>query len=78
MFYLFYLSLETVSGGINLFVNLLLNKEISQRRGEGVYECTGCERTYNKADLVLKNNNIYWPKSYPENELCEDVNISLI
>jgi hypothetical protein len=62
---------------MNLFVNLLLNKELSHRREEGAVECGGCGREYNKATLSYKDNNINWPATSPNNGVCGDVRVLL-
>lgn len=51
----------------------MLNKELAQKREVGNYQCGSCNRQYNNVDLVYKNNNVYWPSSYPENGICDDV-----
>ena len=66
-------SLESVNGGISLFINLMLNKELSQKREHGNHQCGGCGKKFNKTSLIYKNNNIYWPSTYPENGVCGDV-----
>lgn len=62
-----------MDGGLNIFINLLLNKELSNKRETGAVECGGCLRHYNKTDLIYKDNNIYWPATYPKSNVCEDV-----
>jgi hypothetical protein len=62
-----------LNGGINLFLNLLLNKELSQKREEGRYQCKSCHREYNNVDLVYKDNNIFWQGNYPQSGICTDV-----
>ena len=71
-------SLESVNGGISLFINLMLNKELSGKREQGNYQCGGCGRQYNQTNLIYKNNNVYWPATFPENGICGDVRISYI
>lgn len=67
-----------MNGGVNLFINLLFNKELALQREKGAYICNGCNREYNKTDLVYKQNNILWPASYPKDEVCVDVRRILI
>ena len=66
-------SLESVNGGISLFINLMLNKELSHKREQGNYQCLSCNKHFNKTSLIYKNNNVYWPATYPENGVCGDV-----
>jgi len=68
-------SLETVNGGVNLCVNLLFNKELSEKREHGKYECSDCGKEYNKTSLAYKNTNVHWPENYPQSHICEDVYI---
>ena len=67
------LSLESVNGGISLFINLMLNKELSHKRELGNCQCGGCNKKFNKTSLVYKNNNVFWPSTYPESGVCGDV-----
>lgn len=60
-----------------MFVNLLVNKELSQKREIDSYNCGGCGREYNKANLHYKDNNIDWKGNYPSNGVCLDVYIYL-
>jgi hypothetical protein len=53
----------------------MLNKELSTKRENGSYQCGGCNKSYNRTSLVYKNNNIYWPATYPENGICGDVRL---
>lgn len=51
----------------------MLNKELSSKRETGNCQCGGCNKNYNKTSLVYKNNNIYWPATYPQSGICDDV-----
>ena len=53
-------------------MNLLFNKELSQKRAAGRHECQDCGREYNKTDLMFKNAGVYWPSYFPKNGLCDD------
>jgi hypothetical protein len=58
---------------VNIFLNLLLNKELSQKREAGRYQCKSCNREYNNVDLVYKDNNIFWEGNYPQSGVCNEV-----
>ncbi len=73
----FIFSLDTLSGGVNLCLNLLLNKELSEKREEGKLDSSECGKEYNKTSLIYKNTNVYWPDNYPANNICEDVRLEL-
>jgi hypothetical protein len=61
-----------LDGGVSIFVNLLLNKELAQKRESGRHECLDCGREYNKVHLAIKNFNVNWNSFYPENGFCVD------
>ena len=50
--------MEGLNGGLNLFINLNLNKELSQKREDGAYVCKETEREFNKVTLTSKGNNV--------------------
>jgi hypothetical protein len=60
--------LEGLNGGINLFINLNLNKELSLKREAGAYVCKETGREFNKVSLMAKGNNVYWPANFPKVE----------
>ena len=60
---------------MNLFVNLILNKQYSETREKGAHVCNNCCKEFNKNELLVKNNNAYWPANYPSNGVCDSVNI---
>lgn len=60
-----------MNGGLNIFINLLLNKELSQKRESGRHQCLDCGKEYNKTDLHYKNENINWNSYYPKNNYCD-------
>lgn len=66
-------NLESLDGGVSLFVNLLLNKELAGKREAGNCSCEGCGRNYNSKGLAYKDENINWPASYPKSGICDDV-----
>jgi len=66
-------SLEGLNGGLNLFVNLIMNKQLSEIREKGAYVCNGFQKEFNKNDLLVKNNNVYWPANYPASDVCDNV-----
>jgi hypothetical protein len=66
-----------MEGGINLCLNLMLNKELAQKRSQGNCLCQGCLKTFNKTNLEYKNQNVYWPATFPESGVCTDVSVKL-
>ena len=54
-------------------MNLLFNKELSQKRESGKHECQDCNREYNKSELIYKNANVHWQGYYPKHGICDDV-----
>ncbi len=70
----FKISLEGLNGGLNLFINLVLNKQLAETREKGAHKCGDCHKEFNKNDLLVKNNNVYWPANYPVSGVCDNVN----
>ena len=66
-------SLEGLNGGLNLFINLNLNKELSLQREAGAYVCKETGREFNKVSLMAKGNNVYWPSNFPKTENVKNI-----
>lgn len=65
--------MEGLNGGLNLFINLILNKQLSEVREKGAHQCARCNKEFNKNELAFKNNNVFWPANYPANGVCDNV-----
>lgn len=76
--YFYNYSLEGLNGGLNLFINLIINKQLSETREKGAHICGGCNKEFNKNELLVKNNNVYWPSNYPVSGVCDNVIINLL
>jgi adenylate kinase family enzyme len=63
---------ENSHGGINLALNLMLNKEIAKEREQSKYVYAGCscDRTYYKNDVINKDKKFYLKNNFPENGIC--------
>ncbi len=55
----------------------MLNKELAEKRQQGNCQCQGCNKVYNKTGLEYKNQNVFWPATYPESGVCTDVSYKL-
>lgn len=73
-FFLILKSLEGLNGGLNLFINLILNKQLAEIKEKGAYQYGGCQKEFNKNDLIVKSNNVYWPANYPASGIFDNVN----
>jgi len=47
---------------------------LSEIREKGAYKCGHCHKDFNKNDLIVENNNVYWPGYHPETGVCDNVN----
>ena len=76
--YLFFFSLEALNGGVNLFLNLNMNKELSQKREPGAYVCKETGREFNKVNLTARDNNVYWPANFPKDNVNKNYFITFV
>jgi len=50
-----------------------MNKQLSEAREKGAHKYGDCQEDFNKNDLVVKNNNVFWPANYPASGVCDNV-----
>lgn len=65
---------ENSQGGINLALNLMLNKEIARAREQGKHTCAGsdCDIVYYKYDVIHNDKGFCLKNNFPENGICRE------
>lgn len=64
------------NGGVNLVVNLQMNKEVAEERERIRFECGGCGREYFNKNVTFQNG-VNFDGSFPEDGVCVDVSKDL-